>query len=88
MSPLPPAAHSCMDCALAKWERTKTGRLHPSGDGRCQWKAPDIAVSAAFYFSGYKRKALPEPSGGYIERKQPYTDCPTWREKANAQAPL
>lgn len=25
----------CLTCALAKWDRTSNGRLHPSGKGRC-----------------------------------------------------
>lgn len=28
----------CEQCKYAEWKRTKNGRLHPSGQGRCAWK--------------------------------------------------
>lgn len=74
----------CTTCGLAQWKVTKAGRLHPSGDGRCGWQMPVVAIASAFYyhgFSGRDRKAAPAPSGGHIERHSPYTDCPTWMEK-------
>jgi hypothetical protein len=29
---------SCNGCAYAEWERTASGRLHPSGVGKCTYK--------------------------------------------------
>jgi hypothetical protein len=68
-----------MNCALATWSRTDTGRLSPSGDGRCTWKAPERPViPKAFYFFGFGSS---EPSGGNINRKRPHTECPLWEKK-------
>lgn len=69
--------NSCMNCGLANWHRTKTGALHPSGDGRCTWKFVPAAIpKSRYYVGGYS-----EPSGGNIDRKSPCTDCPTWEAK-------
>lgn len=73
----------CTTCGLAVWKKTKAGKLHPSGDGRCGWKMPVIVLPASFYYSGFsdRRREVVPPDGGYIERHSPYTDCPTWMEK-------
>lgn len=68
---------SCKDCRLAKWHTTKIGTLHPSGQGRCTWQEPVLVIPKSRYWHGGE----PHPSGGSIERKTPYTDCPTWEEK-------
>jgi hypothetical protein len=70
--------NSCITCKLAEWSRTAAGRLHPSGDGRCRWKMPAIPIPASRYYIGGSRDAIPQPSGGAIERHKPYHDCPTW----------
>lgn len=69
------AARSCLNCAFASWSRTKTGRLHPAGDGRCTWKMPEITLPKSMYWLFNE----PNPCGGYIERSSPHTDCPAWR---------
>ena len=28
---------NCTKCKYAEWEKTKTGRLHPSGEGKCTY---------------------------------------------------
>lgn len=68
-------AEDCTTCAYANWRRTEAGRLHPSGDGRCSWTFPEIALPKAFYWTGFGMTA-PRPSGGHINRKQPHPDCP------------
>jgi hypothetical protein len=73
--------HNCTTCALAEWSRTKTGRLHPSGEGRCSWRMTPTVIPAAFYWSGWIAHRQPEPSGGYIDRREPKSDCPTWEPK-------
>lgn len=60
----------CLHCKHAKWNKTATGRLHPSGDGRCiyPWKMPQIP--ACMYWIGVS----PSPTGGYITRKSDRKD--------------
>ena len=65
---------NCKDCKYADWDKTKSGRLHPSGDGRCTfpWKIP--ALPASMYWIG---KNSPTPNGGSINRKKRFKDhCP------------
>ncbi len=33
------AVRTCRTCALAVWDRTKAGALHPKGRGVCGWSA-------------------------------------------------
>lgn len=57
---------NCMNCKYAEWSKTATGKLHPSGDGRCKYpyKVPDLPLS--MYWVGN----APTPNGGAINRKQ------------------
>jgi len=57
----------CLDCKYADWKRTTSGRLHPSGDGRCtyKWKSPQLPAS--MYWIG---QSEPKPSGGHISRNE------------------
>ena len=74
----------CTTCAHAKWNRTQAGRLHPSGAGECTWDGwKEWALPSAFYYvwSGFT-KAAPQPSGGIINRKNPYSDCPCHQPNA------
>lgn len=64
-------ANPCLSCRLADWKRTASGRLHPSGDGRCRWKMPEITLPKAFYYSS---SGVPRPYGGHISRKDE-KDC-------------
>jgi hypothetical protein len=71
---------ACIVCKYAEWRRTKNGRLHPSGDGRCgyPWKLPPLP--AAMYFI-----SDPKPSGGYIRRNDKNsTACPCRAEADTA----
>ena len=56
---------NCTNCKLAEWEKTKTGRLHPSGDGRCTYEYKVRVLPASMYWSS---RTIPRPSGGYINR--------------------
>jgi hypothetical protein len=72
---------SCLSCKFALWAHTQNGRPHPSGDGHCKWLLPDLPIPSAFYWGTYSgRQAM--LSGGYISRREPKTNCPTW-EKAD-----
>lgn len=75
------AEKTCLNCALAKWDRTATGRLHPSGNGRCLWVMDKIAIPRAFYWLSSSQDYFPWPSGGWINRRKPHTDCPLWTAK-------
>jgi hypothetical protein len=57
---------NCNKCKHAEWERTKAGKLHPSGSGLCMypWKMPPLPASK--YFIG----GDPKPYGGYVSRKE------------------
>lgn len=77
-------AQSCLNCGLALWDRTKAGKLHPSGDGRCQWVMPVIHHPQCISYPGdYGRPKISlvrAPSGHpHIDRKKPYTECKTWK---------
>lgn len=58
---------TCMECKYAEWDKTKKGRLHPSGDGHCKYtyKVPRLPMS--MYWIG---KRPPTPSGGSISRRE------------------
>jgi hypothetical protein len=60
---------SCTNCKYAEWKKTASGRLHPSGDGRCQftYKLPPLPQS--MYWIG-----SPSPCGGHINRKNDLKD--------------
>ncbi len=69
---------NCTDCKHALWKRTASGKLHPSGDGRCQypWKMPELPV--AFYWIN-----RPGPSGGPVNRKRDNAEhCAYWARVA------
>ncbi len=61
---------SCLYCKYAKWAKTASGRLHPSGDGRCMypWKMPRLPQ--CMYWIGSE----PYPPGGFITRKSDWKD--------------
>jgi hypothetical protein len=68
---------SCLGCQYAEWQKTKTGKLHPSGDGKCKFEYKLPQLPAAFYFIGI---SYPSPCGGYINRKkQNKNHCPYWQ---------
>ena len=74
------AKNPCCVCKYANWDRTKAGRLHPSGDGFCQWKMPEIKLPIAFYFFTPNRNTVPDPHGGHISRNSEFDDCPAFEQ--------
>jgi len=64
---------TCKGCKYAKWDRTKTGRLHPSGDGKCTFIVKPSPLPNAFYYV-----QSPFICGGHISRnRDPYRNhCP------------
>lgn len=60
---------NCTHCIHAAWERTKTGKLHPSGDGRCTKTVQVPQLPQALYWLGE-----PKPCGGHINRRSELKD--------------
>lgn len=66
---------SCVGCQYAEWDRTRTGRLSPSGDGRClfEWAPPPLPSSKYFF-------TAPIVLGGSISRRKPLREaCSLYR---------
>jgi len=57
---------NCNDCKYSEWDKTKIGRLHPSGSGRCTYPFEVPALPQSMYWVG---KNTPHPNGGQINRK-------------------
>lgn len=76
--------HLCPDCSLANWARTKSGRLHPLGDGRCQWQMPIIQIPPVYTWG---LSGQPKLNGGYINRHikgqyaEPVGDCSQFKAR-------
>jgi hypothetical protein len=67
---------TCKWCKYADWNKTASGRLSPSGDGKCGYSYKIPPAPQAFYFLG----GTPFLYGGYINRKQELKDhCAYWR---------
>lgn len=68
---------SCVGCKYAEWKTTTTGRLHPSGDGKCtyQYKVPPLPGCMYFIHD-------PKPIGGDINRREELmSHCPYFDRK-------
>ena len=61
---------NCTDCKHALWDETSTGRLHPSGDGRCKYPFKIPELPGAFYWPFGE----PEPCGVAINRRKNLAD--------------
>jgi len=64
---------TCNGCKYAKWNRSNTGRLSPTGDGICiyEYKIPPLPASR------YWIATKPCIGGGFINRKEEYKEhCP------------
>ncbi len=59
---------TCDGCKHAAWRRTKADKLHPSGEGRCQYPYKAKPLPASMYWSWGNKPV--EPSGGYINRHE------------------
>lgn len=72
----------CTTCAHAKWKTTANGKLHPSGDGRCEFDIKTVPLPIAMYPNG-----MPKPDwAGMISRKEHPREnvkpCPCYKESA------
>ena len=73
---------NCNGCKYASWDKTKNGRLHPSGYGKCLFgfKIPPLPASW-FYIT------KPNLGGsGIINRKTEFNDhCPYYNYDRGSQ---
>lgn len=60
---------SCVNCKYAEWNKTASGRLHPSGDGRCTYPYKMPPLPQSMYFV-----SEPRPCGGTISRREELKD--------------
>ena len=56
----------CTKCKYAAWERTKNDRLHPNGNGKCNfpYKIPKLPASMKWCVNA------PKVAGGFINRHE------------------
>lgn len=67
---------TCIKCRHANWKKTAKGKLHPSGDGRCEYKYFVPALPNSMYWLYWLGSGV-IPLGGIINRKKEYNkDCP------------
>lgn len=69
------AMKNCTGCKYAEWQRTKSGNLHPSGDGECTYevKRPVVPSGMSMIF---------HISSGFINRRRELRDhCPCYEAK-------
>ena len=55
---------NCMGCKYAEWDKTKSGRLHPNGEGKCLFEFKIPTLPACKYFVG----CGPTVCGGFNSR--------------------
>ena len=67
------AVNLCLSCKLATWAQTN-GKFNFNGEGRCNWKKPNIVLPAAFGWIGSERYVV----GGRIGRDEVITNCAQW----------
>jgi hypothetical protein len=68
----------CTNCIYADWRRTASGRLHPSGDGKCGKVITIPQIPPCYYWFDKPRLA-----GGYINRRKELSEhCPFYQRIA------
>ena len=71
--------HQCMTCQFANWRKTASGKMHPTGEGKCTYALSEMIIPASYYWIGFREKG-PMPSGGRIDRRAPFSRrCPTYK---------
>ena len=70
---------NCVGCKHAEWDRAKTGRLSPTGYGKCKYPYKTPKLPASMHWTWWNG---PEPSGGLINRKEEFKeDCVYYEEE-------
>lgn len=65
---------TCLGCKYAEWYRTETGRLSPSGDGKCTYVPKLSSLPQAYYYV-----TTPHIGGGNINRREGFAGhCLYW----------
>lgn len=72
----------CLDCAFATWKLAANGRLHPSGNGICNW-TKTLGLPAAMQDHDRERLKRLLTGPRQIWRTEPVTKCDTFQPKAN-----
>ena len=73
---------NCTDCKYALWKRTKAGKLHSGGDGKCDYEYRVPKLPASMYWIG-STNTEPSPSGGLITRRRDMdSHCSYWARAA------
>jgi hypothetical protein len=71
---------SCLGCRFADWQRTRTGRLHPSGDGQCTFVVKVPALPLSMRWGGSWGRNDLDATGGAISRKHSFqSHCPCYQ---------
>lgn len=70
---------NCTHCKYAQWDRTATGRLSPTGAGRCGYEYKLPPLPQAMYWGWSIGTAGPKPAGGRINRREELKEhCAYW----------
>ena len=72
----------CTHCKYAEWHRTATGRLHPSGEGKCKFVFRLPLLPQSMYWL-----TVPSPFGGWINRKKELNDHCAYYAQVTNNAP-
>lgn len=73
---------SCLSCRWAEWGKTKNGRRHPSGEGRCGFDLASIVVKVPVAHKWRLHALLNSGTVGVISRKEPFVQCEAWEQEA------
>lgn len=79
--------NNCTYCRYAEWKKTKVGRLHPGGDGRCTWQIvhPRLPLARQWEYP-YSSEKPPGIRIGFLDRHKPFEKCPTFQPIETAKA--
>lgn len=70
-------AGDCKNCRYAVWKKTASGRLHPSGDGKCMFTWEPLPLPKSYFGMSIPRPVL---QGRSVDRHDPFKNCQTWTE--------
>jgi hypothetical protein len=62
---------NCTNCKHADWQKSKAGKNHPSGYGKCTFPIKIPVLPQAFYWMSETHMT---PYGGFINRKRDLKD--------------
>lgn len=75
----------CLKCDHANWLRTNSGRLHPSGQGKCTWQrtiqTPAAGLSRGVFGFADRGDPLTLEGSNLWRNDDIHTKCPTFQPK-------